>query len=144
MSGSTMKKTIAVAMPATRDFTQPVKLQIELWARYFPKAYLDNSSYKLDPTQVVDSSQPGNAFPESSPITSDTCDFRNVTLRTSLGATMTPQNTITQSDFTCLFWRPLKYIIEIPPYVSVSQLTLEITSESDYVQAAKIFIKEVY
>ena len=144
MSGSTMKKSIAVAMPATRDFTQPVKLQIELWARYFPKAYLDNSIYKLDPTQVVDSSQPGNAFPESSPITSDTCDFRNVTLRTSLGATMTPQNTITQSDFTCLFWRPLKYIIEIPPYVSVSQLTLEITSESDYVQAAKIFIKEVY
>ncbi|HHR5622789.1 SGNH/GDSL hydrolase family protein [Klebsiella pneumoniae] len=144
MSGSTMKKTVSVVMPATRDFTQSVKLQVELWARYFPKAYLDNSIYKLDPTQVVDSSQPGNTFPASSPITSDTCDFRNVTLRTSLGATMTPQNTITQSDFTCLFWRPLKYIIEIPPYVSVSQLTLEITSESDYVQMAKIFIKEVY
>ncbi|MFW7830676.1 hypothetical protein [Klebsiella pneumoniae] len=143
MNGSTMKKTVAVTMPATRDFTQPVTLQVILWGRYFPKAYLDNSIYNLDPTQVVDSSQPENTFPATSPITSDTCDFRNVALRCSLGGTMTLQNTITQRDFACLFWRPLKYIVEIPAYVSVSQLTLEITSESDYIQLAKIYIKEI-
>ncbi|OSI00466.1 hypothetical protein B7D74_19095 [Klebsiella pneumoniae] len=138
-----MKKTVAVTMPATRDFTQPVTLQVILWGRYFPKAYLDNSIYNLDPTQVVDSSQPENTFPATSPITSDTCDFRNVALRCSLGGTMTLQNTITQRDFACLFWRPLKYTVEIPAYVSVSQLTLEITSESDYIQLAKIYIKEI-
>ena len=143
MSGSTMKKTVGISIPSTRDFTQPVTLQVELWGRYFPKAYLDNSIYNFDPTQVVDSSRAENTFPESSPVTSDTCDFRNVTLRTSFGSTMTQQNTITSKDFTCLFWKPLKYIIEIPPYTTVSQLTLEIASESDYIQLAKIYIKEV-
>ncbi|MFL0011044.1 SGNH/GDSL hydrolase family protein [Klebsiella pneumoniae] len=143
MSGSTMKKTVGITIPSSRDLTLPVTLQVELWGRYFPKAYLDNSIYNFDPSQVVDSSQAENTFPAASPITSDTCDFRNVTLRASLGATMTPQNTITQHDFACLFWRPLKYIIQIPPYVSISQLTLEITSESDYIQLAKIYIKEV-
>ncbi|MCL8337111.1 hypothetical protein M9Y53_23575 [Klebsiella pneumoniae] len=134
MNGSTMKKTVAVTMPATRDFTQPVTLQVILWGRYFPKAYLDNSIYNLDPTQVVDSSQPENTFPATSPITSDTCDFRNVALRCSLGGTMTLQNTITQRDFACLFWRPLKYIVEIPAYVSVSQLTRQTAYASDYLQ----------
>lgn len=143
MKGSTMKKTVAVTLPTTRDFTQPVTLQVILWGRYFPKAFLDNSIYNLDPSQVIDSSQPENTFPAASPITSDTCDFRNVALRCSLGGTMTLQNTITQRDFACLFWRPLKYIIEVPAYVSVSQLTLEITSESDYIQLAKIYIKEI-
>ncbi|MEJ0797685.1 hypothetical protein, partial [Klebsiella pneumoniae] len=108
-----------------------------------PKAYLDNSIYNLDPEQVVDSSQPGNTFPVASPITSDTCDFRTVTLRSAFGASMNLPNTIAQRDFTGLFWKPMRFILEIPPYETVSQITLEITSDSDYIQLAKIFIKEV-
>lgn len=143
MTGSVMKKTIGITSPADRDITQPLTLQVELWGRYFPKAYLDNSIYNLDPEQVVDSSQPGNTFPVASPITSDTCDFRTVTLRSAFGASMNLPNTIAQRDFTGLFWKPMRFILEIPPYETVSQITLEITSDSDYIQLAKIFIKEV-
>ncbi|HFT3618199.1 TPA: hypothetical protein ACHV6A_005244, partial [Klebsiella quasipneumoniae] len=59
------------------------------------------------------------------------------------GASMNLPNTIAQRDFTGLFWKPMRFILEIPPYETVSQITLEITSDSDYIQLAKIFIKEV-
>ncbi|HHT0205178.1 TPA: SGNH/GDSL hydrolase family protein [Raoultella planticola] len=143
MTGSVMKKTIGITSPADRDITQPLTLQVELWGRYFPKAFLDNSIYNLDPAQVVDSSQPENTFPAASPVTSDTCDFRTVTLRSAFGASMNLPNTITQREFTGLFWRPMRFILETPPYETISQITLEITSDSDYIQLAKIFIKEV-
>lgn len=137
--------TIAQTAQLQPDPMTEKHYKLFVWCRYFPKAFLDNSVYQLDPEQVIDRSQPGNSYELVSPITSNSFDLKRIQLEYFLdGADQ--QNAITvMNDFTGLMWRRVEFDIRLPRETlsNSSNYSFRLSGPEGDVQIAKVQLREV-
>lgn len=110
------------------------------WARHFPKAFLDPSLYPgIDATQVVDRI----ANPAGAPITTDTCDLRTLKAEVWAGAGYPGAGGAEFFGFAALQWRPVEFIVEVPPYRASGTMSFRLSCPDGEIQIAKASWKEI-
>jgi hypothetical protein len=136
----TLTATDTIGQPVTiaASVTTKRRFKLTVWARYFPKAYLDNATYGLDAAQVVDRI----AFPAASTITPDTADLRTVKCEVWAGTGYPSAGGAEFTDFAALFWRPVEFLLEIPPLLG-STFSFRLSCTDGEVQIAKVSLREV-
>ena len=119
------------------------KYVLTAWCRYFPKAFLDNSHYSFDASQVIDSSQSSTDFDDSL-ITADSADLRTLQLEFSNSASLSSIGGIIAQDFACLSWRRVEFYLDlgVPP-LATDQLTFKLSSPDSELQLAKVLLQEI-
>ncbi|MCH7317947.1 hypothetical protein MMP64_08340 [Acinetobacter sp. ANC 5659] len=113
--------------------------KVVVWARYFPKAFLDITNPKyasLDPSQIVDRNQPGVL----QPINKDSLDIQVLKLETWAESTKPNSGGADHFDFVGMQWRPVVFNIEVQPYTT--NLTINLKAEEGSIQVAKVSVKE--
>ncbi|HAT2866189.1 TPA: hypothetical protein I8374_000592 [Serratia marcescens] len=116
------------------------KFRLQVWARYFPKGYLDMSKSiyaGFDPNQVVDSRS------NPAPVTRESIDVRRLhaNVRVSDGEANWTVGSTAYSDIVGLTWRPVNFYINVAPYTS--EISLNLTAPDGELQIARLSIKEV-
>lgn len=113
---------------------------LTVWARYFPKAFLDASLYPgIDPTQIVDRI----ANPAGATITPDTCDLRTLKAEVWNDVTYPAQGGAEFAGFAALQWRPVEFVIEVPAYRGGPTMSFRLSCPDGEIQVAKASWKEI-
>lgn len=113
------------------------------WARHFPKAYLDNSRFNFDPSQVVDRVNYPD-FDVHSPVTETSFDFRRLRCEWDFSAAMPSRGGIVSEDMVGLAWRSVTfYVYQAPAPLGKAALFFELSCPDGEIQIAKISLKEV-
>lgn len=134
-AADTIGKT--VALPAETGALR--RFRITVWARYFPKAFLDPAKYPtLDAAQIVNRI----TTPAGATITPDTHDLRTVKCEIWEGAAYPTWGGAEFFDFAPLFWRPIEFVFELQPYKATS-LSFRLSCPDGEVQVAKVFFQEI-
>lgn len=135
-STNSVRQTVALPKLGTR-------YRLTVWARHYPKAFLDNSKYQLDASQVIDRSS-NNSYPANSEITSDSVDLRRLTLKYAFADNLTLANTVTTSDFVALMWRGVEFDIDVPDApLGVPNFTFDLSCLDGQIQLAKVTLQEI-
>ncbi|MGI3073687.1 SGNH/GDSL hydrolase family protein [Vibrio alginolyticus] len=117
--------------------------QLTVWARYFPKAYLDNSIYNFDSSQVVDRFAYPN-FDQHSPITEESNDIRTLKCEWLFGSSLPSAGGIVDVDFTALAWRPVTFYFYQPPGpLGTNELFFQLSCPDGEIQIAKCSLRKV-
>lgn len=116
------------------------KFRLQVWARYFPKGYLDMSKSiyaGFDQNQVVDSRS------NPAPVTRESIDVRRLfaNVRVSDGEANWTVGSTAYSDIVGLTWKPVTFYINVAPYTS--GISLNLTAPDGELQIARLSIKEV-
>lgn len=117
---------------------------VRVWARNFPKAFLDNSVYNLDPNQVIDKSDPNVSYETHSLINENTHNLKVLQLRCSAGSELSETDSILNEGFVALQWRHVDFRIRVPklPF-GQSKHTIELSSKEGEIQIAKVQLMEI-
>ncbi|HBC3499868.1 TPA: hypothetical protein KDY90_002649 [Vibrio parahaemolyticus] len=117
--------------------------QLTVWARYWPKAYLDNSIYNFDSSQVIDRfSYPG--FDLYSPITEVSNDIRSLKCEWLFGSSLPTAGGIVDMDFAALAWRPVTFYFYQPPGpLGTNELFFQLSCPDGEIQIAKCSLRKV-
>lgn len=135
---NTDKAGQTITLPKTN-----ARYKLTVWSRYFAKAFLDNSKYQLDASQVIDKST-GNVYPTNAEITSDTADLRNLVLRYAFDTTLTDANAVQAKDFVALMWRGVEFVIDVPDTpIGSTNFTFDLSCDDGQIQIAKITLEEI-
>lgn len=128
----------AVALPAESGI--PRRYRLEVWARYFPKAFLDPSLYPgIDQSQVVNRiAQPSGAL-----ITTDTNDLRTLKCEMWNGDSYPTAGGAEFVDFAALQWRPIAFEFDAVPYRTASKLNFRLSCTDGEIQIAKTQLWEI-
>lgn len=114
------------------------RYRLTVWARYFPKAFLDPTLYPgLDASQIIDRI----ASPNGAPITPDSSDLRTLKCEVWTGS-YPAAGGAEFTDFAALFWRPVEFLIEVP-HLSVGSFSFRLSCVDGEVQVAKVSVREV-
>lgn len=115
------------------------RYKLIVWARYFPKAFLNNATYALDAAQVIDRI----AFPSDAPITTDTSDLRTLKCEIWAGSgAYGGAGGAELTDFAPLFWRAVEFCLEVPPLMG-NVFSFRLSCPDGEIQIAKCSIREV-
>ncbi len=134
-------KTIGqtVALPSV-ETGRKRRYMLTVWTRYFPKAFLDRSLYPgIDTSQVVDRI----ANPAGATITSDTCDLRTLKAEVWGDVAYPTQGGAEFFGFAALQWRPVDFVVEVPPYRAAPSLSFRLSCPDGEIQIAKASWKEM-
>lgn len=138
--GSKLGKAISLPGPTFNDEKSYV---LRVWARYAPKAFLDNSQYNLDSNQVIDRSQSGITYATHSLINEDTANLKKLSVEYSFDTTIPSSGGCVDSGYVCLTWRPVDFIIHNPPApLGDSNFIFDLFTEDESVQIGKIQLLE--
>lgn len=114
--------------------------KLTVWCRYFPKAYLDNAHYNLDPNQVIQRGVDGSSL-TGSMITTETSDIRTLQVAYKFSSTA---GVVVAKDFTGLYWRGVEMIIHVPDAPNgAAGLELTFSCTDGEIQIAKINLEEL-
>lgn len=115
------------------------RYRITVWARHFPKAFLDPAKYPtLDTAQIVNRID----NPSAAPITSETNDLRTLKGEVWSGASYPTQGGAEFFDFAALQWRPVEFDVEVLPFQGPT-LSFRLSCPDGEVQVAKVSFKEI-
>lgn len=135
-----IRKTVTLPTPASVGR----RYKLTVWARYYAKAFLDNSTYQLDPAQVIDRLGAGVTYAKDSPINSDTDDTRTLRLQYAFSSSITASGGIEVDEFAWLGWRPVEFLIDTPPTpLGSTAFTFELSCPDGEIQIAKVHMKEI-
>lgn len=116
------------------------KYMLTVWARYFPKAFLDPSLYpSLDTSQIINRI----TYPNDATITTNTDDLRTLRLEIWGGTSYPDAGGAEFIDFATLQWRPINFVFEAAPYIIPNQLSFGISCTDGEIQIAKVSFREV-
>ncbi|MGE0290286.1 MAG: hypothetical protein AB7P16_28725 [Bradyrhizobium sp.] len=121
--------------------------RVRAMCRYWPKAFLDNSlsGYGFPAGEVINRAGGAAAYPNDSPITSDTYDFRKVRLEVLFSAA--PSTSFTtyeaQDKIVGLYWTELDFLVSTLSSVLPASLNFRLSGPDGVVQVAKVSIREV-
>lgn len=133
--------TISHSIPLPAETGQLRRYELKVFARYFPKAFLDPSLYPgIDLSQVIDRI----ANPGTPTITSNTLDVRTLKCEVWSGASYPTGGGVEFFDFAPLQWRPISFIYEALPYRTAESLTFKLSCPDGEIQVAKVVCKEIY
>lgn len=120
------------------------RYKLVVWARYFAKAFLNNTAYNLDASQVIDRTAPGVTYEANSPINKDTNDIRTLRVEYSFASTIDAANGVEVDDFAWLGWRGVEFPIDVPasPFGGTS-FTFRLSCPDGEIQIAKVQLKEI-
>ncbi|STQ75543.1 SGNH/GDSL hydrolase family protein [Grimontia hollisae] len=136
--GQRLLQSINVPVDERRQY------RVRVWCRHFPKAYLDNSHYGLDPEQVIDSSQAGVTFDTHAELTESSVDVRRVQLEWWAGTEEPAKGGARLTDFACLAWRPVDFYLYLPAApLGTGTVSFSLSSPDGEIQIAKVSVKEV-
>lgn len=136
----TADDTVAQTVSLPSDNTRARRYQIEVMARYFPKAYFDASLYPgLDPEQIID--RKTSSLP--APITKDTSDLRRLKCEMWTGETYPTAGGAEYQDFAALQWRPVVFEFDAMPYRTTDKLTFRLSCVDGEIQIGKVQFWEV-
>ncbi|EFI60752.1 MULTISPECIES: GDSL-type esterase/lipase family protein [Comamonas] len=128
----------AIALPA--DGGRVRKYLLTVWARYFPKAFLNPSLYPgLDPAQIIDRM----AVPGGAPITPDTSDLRTLKAEIWSGGPYPGPGGAEFFDFAPLQWRPVEFVFEAVPYRTGANISFRLSCPDGEIQVGKASFCEV-
>lgn len=135
-SANTIGQTIALP----EDDGRVRKYLLTVWARYFPKAFLNPDLYPgLDPAQIINRvSEPGAA-----PITPDTSDLRILKAEVWTGEAYPVPGGAEFFDFAPLQWRPVEFVFEAVPYRTGQNVSFRLSCPDGEIQIAKASWKEI-
>ncbi|EPP5326253.1 hypothetical protein ACXP2N_08135 [Vibrio alginolyticus] len=120
------------------------KFRVTVWCRFYPKAFLNNSHYQLDPTQVIDSSKPGISFDANAELTEKSLDVRTLKMEVWEGEQYPAFGGAPFTDMVCLSWRPVEFDIYTPSAPQGSgKLSFELSCPDGEIQIAKVTVREV-
>ncbi|MGE0213375.1 MAG: hypothetical protein AB7S41_16920 [Parvibaculaceae bacterium] len=120
--------------------------RIRAMCRYWPKPFLDNSlsGYGFPAGEVIDRAG-GALYPDDSPITPDSYDFRRVRLEVLFSAA--PSTSFTayeaQDKIVGLYWTEIDFIVSTLSSVLPASLNFKLSGPDGVVQVAKVSIREV-
>ncbi len=139
-SANKIGQTVTLPNPATVG----KRFKLVVWARYFAKAFLDNTAYNLDAAQVIDRSAPGITYEANSPINKDTNDVRLLRLQYAFASSIAATSGIEVDEFAWLGWRPVEFFIDVPPApLGTTAFTFELSCPDGEIQIAKVQLKEI-
>lgn len=134
-AGQSVAQSVTLPNPGTAGR----RYRVSVWARNFPKAFVDNSVYGFPAGQVVDRI----ANPGSPTITSDGCDLRTLVLEWAPGA-IPGSGTSVQRGVVGLAWLPVDFDIYCPPAPrGGTSTTIRLSCSDGEIQLAKVSVKEV-
>lgn len=132
---------IGQVVPLPAENGQARRYRLVVWARYFPKAFLDPTLYPgIDLTQVIDRI----AQPNSAPITSDTHDLRTLKCEMWTGSAAYPAAGGAEfMDFAALQYRPIAFEFDAVPYRTGSTINFRLSCPDGEIQVAKTQFWEI-
>ncbi|MNR33722.1 hypothetical protein D3C85_1514180 [compost metagenome] len=137
----TATDTIGQTVTLPAESGKARRYRVEVWARYFPKAFLNPALYPtLDAAQIIDRI----ALPGTAPITTDTSDLRTLKCEMWTGTNYpSPAGGAEFHDFAALQWRPVTFEYEAVPYRTGTQLSFRLSCPDGEIQIGKTQVWEI-